>query len=136
MDSYPSASVRQSFQRFRSLQLSYSAFELYAKVLNGQLPLCIGDFIRKRFAMFGVHSLSGNAYGYSSLTNDESTEKPIYKSSSPLSNGLFKSLVLVLAVSSVGGIGFFAGRWSSPSSKTQNTFQRQYIETKALETEQ
>jgi hypothetical protein len=83
--------------------------------------------------MFDVHSLSGNAYGYSSLEDDESTEKPMRRSSSRSWNRLLNTLILVLAFSGVGGLGFFAGRWSSPSPKAQDHFQRQYIETKTLE---
>jgi hypothetical protein len=80
--------------------------------------------------MFGVHSIPGNAYGYSSLTDDKNMEKLICKLTSSLSNGLFKWLVMVLALSGVGGLGFFAGRRSS--SKAQENFERQYIQTKTM----
>jgi hypothetical protein len=80
--------------------------------------------------MFGVYSIPGNAYGYSSLTNDENTEKLTCKSTRSLLNGLLRWLVLVLALSGVGGLGFFAGRRSS--SKAQGNIQRQYIQTKTM----
>jgi hypothetical protein len=80
--------------------------------------------------MFGVHSIPGNTYGYSSLTDDKNTEKLICKLTNSLSNGPFKWLVMVLALSGVGGLGFFAGRRSS--SKAQENFERQCIQTKTM----
>jgi hypothetical protein len=80
--------------------------------------------------MFGVHSLSGNGYGYSPLTNRERTEKQISESTSSLWDRLFRWLVLVLALSCVAGLGFLAGRMSNSSFYEKADFQCQYIKTR------
>jgi hypothetical protein len=77
--------------------------------------------------MFGVHSLSGNGYGYSPLTNGERTEKQMTESTGSLRVRLLKWLVSVLALSCVAGLGFLAGRMSNSSFHEKADFECQYI---------
>lgn len=76
--------------------------------------------------MFGVHSLSANGYVYAPLNIDENPEKQTSRSPGSLTTRLVKWLILLLALSGVGGLGFFAGRRSTPIFKGKEDFRCQY----------
>jgi hypothetical protein len=110
---------RQYHERYRSLPLLLLQFSVVWAIAAG-----ISKYSSK---MFGVHSLLGTRHSYSPLTNGDNTEKYIQSSPNSSRARVLKWLVVLLALFGVGGLGFFAGRRSSPSFEEQEDFHCQFI---------